>query len=97
MADVPMMDSGLASGLLNTTGQVGGAFGLAVLATVAGSRTVDMMRSGSSLTAALAGGYHLAWLVGAGVVVVTLVIAATLLRNQASNAMAEEALEEAVA
>ena len=96
MVDVPMNDSGLASGLLNTTGQVGGAFGLAVLATVAGSRTVDMMHSGASLTAALAGGYHLAWLVGAGVVVLTLVIAATLLR-QGYVEMPEMIEEEAVA
>jgi EmrB/QacA subfamily drug resistance transporter len=97
MADVQMSDSGLASGLLNTTGQVGGAFGLALLATVAGSRTVDMMHSGTSLTAALAGGYHFAWLVGAGVVVVTLVIAATLLRSQAPAEMPEMIEEEAVA
>jgi EmrB/QacA subfamily drug resistance transporter len=97
MADVPMADSGLASGLLNTTGQVGGALGLAVLATVAGSRTVAMMQSGTGLTAALAGGYHLAWLVGAGVVVVTLVIAATLLRSQAPVEMPEMIEDEAVA
>jgi EmrB/QacA subfamily drug resistance transporter len=97
MAEVPMHESGLASGLLNTTGQVGGAFGLAVLATVAGSRTVDMMHSGSSLTAALAGGYHFAWLVGAGVVVITLVVAFTLLRSQRPVAMAEMIDEEAVA
>jgi EmrB/QacA subfamily drug resistance transporter len=97
MADVPMTDSGLASGLLNTTGQVGGALGLAVLATVAGSRTVAMLQSGTGLTAALAGGYHLAWLVGAGVVVVTLVIAATLLRGQAPVEMPEMIEDEAAA
>jgi hypothetical protein len=97
MADVPTTDSGLASGLLNTTGQVGGALGLAVLATVAGSRTVAMMQTGTGLTAALAGGYHLAWLVGAGVVVVTLVIAATLLRSQAPVELPEMIEDEAAA
>jgi EmrB/QacA subfamily drug resistance transporter len=97
MAEVPMNDSGLASGLLNTTGQVGGAFGLAMLATVAGSRTIDMLHSGASVTSSLAGGYHLAWLVGAGVVVVTLAVAVTLLRSQASVDMAQEQVEEAAA
>jgi EmrB/QacA subfamily drug resistance transporter len=97
MADVEMHESGLASGLLNTTGQVGGALGLAVLATVAGTRTVDMMQGGASLTAALAGGYHFAWLVGAGVAVVTLVVAATLLRSQSPVEVVEIIEEEAVA
>jgi MFS family permease len=82
MADVPPGDAGLASGLLNTTGQVGGAFGLAVLATVAGGRTLDLVRSGIDATAALAGGYHFAWLVCAGIVLVTVTMAAWLLRSQ---------------
>ena len=80
MADVAPSDAGLASGLLNTTGQVGGAFGLAVLATLAGARTVDMIHGGADTVAALASGYHFAWLVAAGVVVVTLAVAAWLLR-----------------
>jgi EmrB/QacA subfamily drug resistance transporter len=82
MADVPPSDAGLASGLLNTTGQVGGAFGLAVLATVSGSRTIDLVRSGTDGVTALAGGYHFAWLVCACLVVVTLATAALLLRPQ---------------
>jgi EmrB/QacA subfamily drug resistance transporter len=85
MADVAPAEAGLASGLLNTTGQVGGAFGLAVLATVAGSRTVDMIRSGIDGTTALAAGYHLAWLVGAGVVAVTLAVAALALRSRQAD------------
>ena len=86
MADVLPSDAGLASGLLNTTGQVGGAFGLAVLATVAGSRTVDLVRAGTDGMTALAGGYHFAWLVCACLVVVTIATAAVLLRPQRTAA-----------
>src|SRR5256884_1415624 len=68
MTDVHPTDAGLASGLLNTTGQVGGALGLAVLATLAGSRSLELVRSGIDVTTALAGGYHLAWGIGAGLV-----------------------------
>jgi hypothetical protein len=73
-------DSGLSSGLLNTTGQVGGALGLAVLATVAAARSVALVAGGYSATAALAGGYHTAWLVSAGIVLVTVGIAVVTLR-----------------
>ena len=82
MADVAPSDAGLASGLLNTTGQVGGAFGLAVLATVAGGRTLELARQGTDGAAALAGGFHLAWLVCAGIVVATVATGAWLLRPQ---------------
>jgi EmrB/QacA subfamily drug resistance transporter len=80
MADARPSDSGLASGLLNTTGQVGGALGLAVLATLAGARTLDLIHNGAGATAALAGGYHLAWLVGAGTIAITLALTMALLR-----------------
>ena len=86
MADVAESDAGLASGLLNTTGEVGGAFGLAVLATIAGGRTLDLARGGAELTAALSGGFHFAWMVCAGVVVVTLGVAALLLRATPAQA-----------
>ena len=82
MADVHPSEAGLAYGLLNTTGQVGGALGLAVMATLAGSRTLEMVRSGIDVTTALAGGYHLAWLVGAGIIVITLAVSGWLLRRQ---------------
>jgi len=80
MSDATPSDAGLASGLLNTSGQVGGALGLAVLATLAGARTLSLVGSGSSSADALAGGYHLAWLVGAATVVVALAIAVPMLR-----------------
>jgi EmrB/QacA subfamily drug resistance transporter len=93
MSDTGPADAGLASGLLNTTGQVGGALGLAVLATLAGARALGLVRGGASTADALAGGYHLAWLVGAGVVLITFAVAAAILpgrpRIPAEGASAE--------
>ena len=87
MADVAPSDAGLASGLLNTTGQVGGAFGLAVLATVAGGRTLSLVRDGVDGVTALAGGFHFAWLVCAAIVVVTVGAAAVLLRPASADSV----------
>jgi len=94
MADVAPEDSGLASGLLNTTAQVGGALGLAVLATVSTSHTSSLLAAGqTSLGAALSSGYHLAWAVGAAFVLVALALSTTLLARKKSPAM-QEAREE---
>ena len=98
MSDAEPSDAGLASGLLNTTGQVGGALGLAVLATLAGARTLSLLHDGAGTAAALAGGYHLAWLVGAGTVIVTLALTISLLRAGTATEMAVDLCEgEAVA
>jgi EmrB/QacA subfamily drug resistance transporter len=94
MADVQPSEAGLASGLLNTTGQVGGALGLAVMATLAGSRTFDLIKGGTGGITALAAGYHLAWLVGAGIVVVTLATSAWLLTARTVTAPQAEVDEE---
>jgi Major Facilitator Superfamily len=73
-------DSGLASGLVNTSVQVGGAIGLAVLATLVTERTGNLVASGEPAAAALNSGYHLAYLTGAGLVLVAIVVAVRFLR-----------------
>jgi EmrB/QacA subfamily drug resistance transporter len=82
MSDATKEDSGVASGLVNTTQQVGGALGLAVLATLATSYTNGSIAEGGAPVEAMAGGYRLAFAVGAGLVLVAAVLAATVLRRQ---------------
>ena len=79
MSGATPSDSGLASGLVNTTMQVGGALGLAVLATLSTGRTEDLLADGQPTAAALTGGYQLAFGIGAGLVAGAIVIALALL------------------
>jgi EmrB/QacA subfamily drug resistance transporter len=98
MSDAQPSDAGLASGILNTTGQVGGALGLAALATLAGWRTLNLVHDGVGSAVALAGGYHLAWLVGAGITGITFALAMSLLRARPSMPVDMQQVEcEAVA
>jgi EmrB/QacA subfamily drug resistance transporter len=86
MSGATPQDAGLASGLVNTTGQVGGAIGLALLATISAERTQSLLASGEGQAEALLGGYHVAYLIGAALAVVAIIAAATVLRSESPAA-----------
>ena len=86
-------DAGLASGLINTTLQVGGALGLAVV-TLATARTDDLRAEGDSLVSALADNYQLALVVGAGLLVVAVGLALAVLRPEPQAAAESQHREE---
>ena len=82
MSSATPQDAGLASGLVNTTAQIGGALGLAVLATVSASRSNGLIAQHHPAAAALTEGYHLAFWIACGLVVAAAGLAAAVLRPQ---------------
>ncbi|MER5607559.1 MFS transporter [Micromonospora tulbaghiae] len=78
-------DAGLASGLFNTTQQIGMAFGVAVLSTLAAARTAGRVALGDDRATALTSGFHLAFAIGGGLLVVAVVLAYALLRPRAAE------------
>jgi MFS family permease len=90
MSDVEPQESGLASGIANTAFMMGGALGLAVLASVASSRTHHLAATGHGNLAALTGGYHLAFAVGALFAIAAAVVGAVFLRTRTAARGAPE-------
>ncbi|WP_277347394.1 MFS transporter [Streptomyces sp. JB150] len=80
MTAVSPADSGIASGLFNTTQQIGGAIGLAVLSALVGARTNSLVAAGKSGAQSLVGGYHAAFLASAAFTLTALVIGLGLLK-----------------
>ncbi|RJL24446.1 DHA2 family efflux MFS transporter permease subunit [Bailinhaonella thermotolerans] len=89
MSGAKESDAGLASGLFNTTQQVGMAIGVAVLSTLAASRTGNLLAAGATEAAALTEGYRLAFTVSAGLLVAALLVGLTVLRRPAAAGAAE--------
>jgi len=81
MSGAQEQDAGLVSGLYNTTQQLGAAAGAAVLTTLSASRTSTLLYRGTSAPAALMGGYHLAFTVGAGLLLAAIAVSILVLRT----------------
>ncbi|WP_410599135.1 MFS transporter [Amycolatopsis sp. lyj-90] len=82
MSGVVPADAGVASGLINTTQQIGAAIGTAVLATAAASRTGSLLTEGVAVPEALAGGYRTAYALSAGLLALAVFVAAVVLRDR---------------
>jgi EmrB/QacA subfamily drug resistance transporter len=80
MSGAEPSEAGLASGLVNTTQQVGGALGLAVLATLSSTRTANLLHDGHGAVSALTSGYHLAWVIATALLLAAFATAVAVLR-----------------
>jgi len=98
MSDVPQSESGLASGVVNTSFMMGGALGLAALASLAAARTDKLLASAADSIAALNGGYHVAFALGAVFAAAAALASAVLLRSgkQAGAHERDEAAPDSV-
>jgi len=94
MADVPLADAGLASGIVNASLQISAAIGIAALGTVAAERTKVLTGLGQHHIQALTGGFHLAWAIGAGAVAVGALVALVWLRPTRQSAEVAEIRED---
>jgi EmrB/QacA subfamily drug resistance transporter len=89
LAGIEPAEAGLASGLINTSQQIGGALGIAALSTIASSRTTHALAGGATHADALVTGFHAAFFAGAAVAIVGIVAALTLIRRDELEAPAE--------
>ena len=90
MKDVTPSESGLASGVVNTAFMMGGALGLAILASAAAARTGSLIAQGADQVAALNGGFHVAFGVGALSAVIAAVLGVTLPETKEARAPAAQ-------
>ena len=97
LAGIPAEEAGIASGLINTSQQIGGALGIAVLSSVAVAHTTSATKAGDAVPQALTNGFQAAFWVGAGIALVGVVAALTLIRkDELAAAPTYEAEQEAV-
>ncbi len=95
LAGVNRSEAGIASGLINTTQQVGGAVGIALLSTVAITRTENEVASGTAVPEAMTSGFQLAFWVGAAIAIVGVIASLVLIRQEEVESVPEPALEAA--
>jgi MFS family permease len=93
MSDVDQSESGLASGVVNTAFMMGGALGLAVLASLAAARTDALTAAGEALPAALNGGYHVAFAIGAVFALAAAILSAAFIRTASPARAAPQAAD----